>query len=313
MGGRINTIMQTCFFAISGVLPRDEAIAEIKKAIEKTYGKRGEAVVQQNFAAVDAHPRRTCYEVTVPGAGHQPPSRAAHRARRSAGFRPATCSARSSPVDGDDLPVSAMPVDGTFPTGTTQWEKRNIALEIPVWDADLCIQCGKCVLVCPHAVIRQKVYDPALLADAPATFKSDATPSSRNSPGHEIHRPGCPRRLHRLRAVRGSLPGQGQDPGRTQGPQHGSAAARCARARAANWDFFLKLPGPGPQADQPVHDQELAVTAAAVRILRRLLRLRRNPLRQAGLAALRRPDRRRQRHRLLLHLRRQPADHPVGD
>ena len=170
MGGRINTIMQTCFFAISGVLPRDEAIAAIKHAIEKTYGKRGEAIVKKNFAAVDATLDHL-HEVQVPD-----------RVTSTFDLRPAVPDeapdfvrqtlARIIAGEGDAVPVSAMPVDGTFPTGTTQYEKRNIALEIPVWDEAICIQCGKCVLVCPHAVIRAKVYSPELLAGAPATFKS---------------------------------------------------------------------------------------------------------------------------------------------
>ena len=170
MGSRINTIMQTCFFAISGVLPREAAIAAIKKAISDTYGKRGEAVVQKNYAAVDqalAH----LHEVKVP-------------AKVSATFDMLPAVAPQAPQfvrgvlgtiitgNGDALPVSAMPIDGTFPTGTAMWEKRNIAKEIPVWDEDLCIQCGKCVLVCPHAVIRAKVYDSALLNNKPETFKS---------------------------------------------------------------------------------------------------------------------------------------------
>ncbi len=170
MGGRINTIMQTCFFAISGVLPREEAIAAIKYAIKKTYGKRGDIVVQKNFAAVDASLSHL-QEVKVP-------------AQVSSRFdlRPPVPAAAPAFVrdvlaqiiagNGDDLPVSAMPIDGTFPTGTAQWEKRNIALEIPVWDEALCIQCGKCVLVCPHAVIRAKVYDDSYLGNAPATFKA---------------------------------------------------------------------------------------------------------------------------------------------
>ena len=170
MGGRINTVMQTCFFAISGVLPREEAIAQIKKSIQKTYGKRGEAVVRQNFAAVDAA-LDNLYEVKVPA-----------QATSTSTLRPAVPENAPKFVKevlgqliayhGDEVPVSALPVDGTFPTATTQYEKRNIALEIPVWEPDLCIQCGKCVFVCPHAVIRQKVYDPALLAKAPETFKS---------------------------------------------------------------------------------------------------------------------------------------------
>jgi pyruvate-ferredoxin/flavodoxin oxidoreductase len=170
MGGRINTVMQTCFFAISGVLPRDEAIDAIKRSIEKTYGKRGEAVVKKNFAAVDAALDHL-HEVKVPG-----------QVTSSFDIRPAVpaeapefvqrVSARIIAGDGDSLPVSAMPIDGTFPTATAQWEKRDIALEIPVWDEALCIQCGKCVLVCPHSVIRAKVYDPAALAGAPPAFKA---------------------------------------------------------------------------------------------------------------------------------------------
>ncbi len=170
MGNRINTIMQTGFFAISGVLPRDEAIEHIKKAIKKTYGKRGDVVVQQNFAAVDAALAHL-HQVKVPE-------------KVSAIFDILPMLPREAPSfvhdvlgemaagRGDLLPVSALPPGGTFPTGTAQWEKRNIAQMIPVWDEDLCIQCGKCVLVCPHAVIRAKVYDPALLAGAPETFKS---------------------------------------------------------------------------------------------------------------------------------------------
>ena len=170
MGSRINTIMQTCFFAISGVLPREDAIKAIKKAIQDTYGKRGDAVVQKNYAAVDqalAH----LHEVKVP-------------AKVTAGFDMLPPVSQQAPQfvravlgtiitgNGDSLPVSAMPVDGTFPTGTAMWEKRNIAKEIPVWDDAICIQCGKCVLVCPHAVIRAKVYDSSLLHNAPETFKS---------------------------------------------------------------------------------------------------------------------------------------------
>ena len=112
-------------------------------------------------------------------------------------------------ANGDNIPVSAFPVDGTFPTGTTQWEKRNIALEIPVWEADLCIQCGKCVMVCPHAVIRHKVYDEKLLASAPETFKHMPSKFKEFSQGYGLYRPGCTRGLHGLYLVRGSLPGEG--------------------------------------------------------------------------------------------------------
>jgi pyruvate-ferredoxin/flavodoxin oxidoreductase len=170
MGGRINVIMQTCFFAISGVLPRDEAIAKIKGAIEKTYGAKGGDVVKRNFAAVDAT-LAELHEVPVPGeitATHRRPPIVSEKApdlvRR--------VTAVMLEGRGDLLPVSAFPVDGTWPTGTARWEKRNLALQIPVWDAAICIQCNKCALVCPHAAIRAKVYSPAALAGAPATFKS---------------------------------------------------------------------------------------------------------------------------------------------
>ncbi len=169
MGSRINTIMQTCFFAISGVLPREEAIAQIKKSIQKTYGKRGEAVVQKNFAAVD-HALAHLHKVELPSAA-------------TANFDVTGAFSDKAPTfvhdvlgqiaegKGDLIPVSAIPAGGGFPSGTAQWEKRNIAQFIPVWDKELCIQCGKCAMVCPHAVIRAKIYNPELGDKAPATFK----------------------------------------------------------------------------------------------------------------------------------------------
>ncbi|MBZ5582645.1 MAG: pyruvate:ferredoxin (flavodoxin) oxidoreductase [Acidobacteriia bacterium] len=170
MGGRVNTIMQTCFFAISGVLPREEAIAAIKHSIEKTYGKRGESVVKKNFAAVDAALDHL-YEVKVPAAVSSPFDMRPAVPAQAPDFVQ-TVTAKIVMGEGDDLPVSAMPIDGTFPSATAQWERRNIALEIPEWDENLCIQCGKCVLVCPHAVIRAKVYDSRELEGAPPTFKA---------------------------------------------------------------------------------------------------------------------------------------------
>ncbi len=169
MGGRINTIMQTCFFAISGVLPREEAIAKIKETIKKTYGSKGEQVVQKNWAAVD-QTLANLHEISVPGKV------------TSTWDRPPAVSEKAPPFvcevlgeiyagRGDDLPTSAFPVDGTFPTDTARWEKRNIALQIPVWDSEVCIQCGKCAIVCPHATIRMKAYDPKWLERAPKTFK----------------------------------------------------------------------------------------------------------------------------------------------
>ena len=170
MGVRINTIMQTCFFAISGVLPRDEAIAQIKKAIKKTYGKKGDVIVQKNFEAVD-HTLAHLYEVKVPGAVTATVGRSPTVAAEAPDFVK-NVTAVMMANQGDTLPVSAFPVDGTWPTATTQWEKRNIALDIPVWDPALCIQCNKCAVICPHAAIRPKVAPPEALKDAPATFKS---------------------------------------------------------------------------------------------------------------------------------------------
>jgi len=170
MGGRINTIMQTCFFAVSGVLPRAEAIEAIKTSIRKAYAKKGEEIVQMNIRAVD-NTIANLFEVPLQSV-----------ANGSLRIRPPVPQAAPDFVRnvlgpiiagrGDRVPVSALPVDGTFPTGTARWEKRNLSLEIPVWDPQTCIQCGKCVFVCPHAVIRSKVYDPAHLQGIPTTFKS---------------------------------------------------------------------------------------------------------------------------------------------
>ena len=172
MGQRINTIMQTCFFAISNILPKDEAIAQIKNAIKKTYSKKGDAIVQKNFVAVDAsleHLHKVEYPANVTSKLHRlapVPENAPEFVKK--------LTAEIIADRGNELPVSAFHdvVDGTWPTGTTQYEKRCIATEIPVWDADACIQCGKCSLVCPHGVIRMKVATKEELKDAPAGFKS---------------------------------------------------------------------------------------------------------------------------------------------
>jgi len=170
MGGRINTLMQTCFFALAKIFPREEAIGYIKGAIEKSYKAKGKEVVAKNFAAVDAALSRL-YPVPVPAKAtstrHKPPIVAPN-----APDFVQRVTAMMLGNKGDLLPVSAFPPDGTWPTGTAKWEKRNIAVDIPVWDEKICIQCNKCAMVCPHAAIRVKAYDQTLLAKKPATFKS---------------------------------------------------------------------------------------------------------------------------------------------
>ncbi|MDX2283302.1 MAG: pyruvate:ferredoxin (flavodoxin) oxidoreductase [Bacteroidia bacterium] len=179
MNGMINTIMQVCFFALSGVLPREEAIAQIKHAIEKTYSKKGKAVVQQNFKAVDAALAHL-YPLPVPAAATAPER---HTPIVSPGA-PAFVQQVTAVMmqgRGDELPVSAMPIDGTYPSGTTKWEKRNIADFVPEWDPQACIQCGNCSFVCPHSVIRAKFYHQDYLEQAPEGFQS-APVSARGFP-----------------------------------------------------------------------------------------------------------------------------------
>jgi pyruvate-ferredoxin/flavodoxin oxidoreductase len=170
MGTRINTIMQTCFFAISGVLPRDEAIEQIKGAIRKTYSKKGEEIVKRNFFAVDqtlAHLHQVVVPAEVTSTSERPPVISPDAPEFVRNVIGTIIAGR-----GDSLPVSAFSPDGTWPTATTQWEKRNVAQDVPAWDPAVCIQCNKCAIVCPHAAIRPKVYDAALLAGAPEAFAS---------------------------------------------------------------------------------------------------------------------------------------------
>jgi pyruvate-ferredoxin/flavodoxin oxidoreductase len=238
MGRRINTIMQTCFFAISGVLPKDKSIAAIKKAIQDTYGKRGEAIVEKNFAAVDSA-LANLHEVRVPGQAASTldvlppvPEQAPEFVREVLG-----------PIisgHGDSLPVSAMPADGTFPTDTARWEKRNIAQEIPVWDEELCIQCGKCVLVCPHAVIRAKVYDDSLLAGAPPSFKS-AKPRWREFEALQYTLQVAPEDCTGCRLCVEVCPAKSKSEAKHKAiNMHPQAPLR--EAERSNWEFFLSLP-----------------------------------------------------------------------
>ena len=253
MGGRINTIMQTCFFAISGVLPREEAIAAIKYTIRKTYGKRGESVVEKNNAAVDAALDHL-HEVKVPGAVTSAFDLRPYVPAAAPGFVQRV-TAKILAGEGDDLPVSSMPVDGSFPTATAQWEKRNIALEIPEWDQDLCIQCGKCVLVCPHSVIRAKVYDDSYLGGAPSTFKS------------------VPARWKDMKDRKFTLQVAPEDctgctlcvevcPAKSKSEVKHRAINMVAQpplreSEAANWDFFLKLPETGREGLSPAQVKDV--------------------------------------------------------
>lgn len=238
MGNRINTIMQTCFFAISGLLPREEAIAAIKGAIQKTYAKRGEAVLQKNFHAVDEtirhlHKLELPTQVTAKFDVLPPvPAAAPEMVRHVLGTIIAG--------RGDDLPVSALPPDGTFPTATTRWEKRNLAREIPVWDEHLCIQCGKCVLVCPHAVIRAKVYESRLLASAPPAFKN-AKPRWRGLEALSYTLQVAPEDCTGCSLCVEVCPAKSKSEAKHKAINMREQAP-LQESEKQNWDFFLSLP-----------------------------------------------------------------------
>ena len=309
MGSRINTIMQTCFFSISGLLPRDEAIKHIKKSIEKSYGKRGPEVVRRNCEVVDqalAH----LHEIKVPASATSRRARPPLVSTEAPDFVQKVTAVILA-GKGDLLPVSAFPIDGTWPMATTKWEKRNIALEIPVWDSKICIQCNQCALVCPHAAIRAKVYDESELSGAPPTFKSTLFKGDR-AQGQALHDSGRARGLHGLQSVRQRLPGQGPHQSEAQGDRHAPAGA-AARGGACELRLLPRGPRAGPDDDDEVRPQELAVSRAAVRILGRLRGVRRNALSQDAHAALRRPAAHGQRDWLLVDLRRQSADDAVHD
>ncbi len=245
MSNRINTVMQTCFFAISGVLPREEAIARIKAGVKKTYSRKGEAVVQKNYEAID-HTLAHLYQVSLEGrqANGKPlpglvPDNAPEFVRN--------VTAMMFAERGDELPVSAIPVDGTWPSGTTKWEKRNVATEVPVWEPSLCIQCGKCSMVCPHAVIRTKIVSPELLAKAPEGFRSADAKwkefkdqkftlqiSVEDCTGCGLCVATCPAK-DKADASRKALNFAPQRPLREEGRK--------------NWEFFLELPDQ-PQAPE---------------------------------------------------------------
>ena len=238
MGGRINTVMQVCFFSVSGVLPHDEAIAAIKDSIRKTYGKKGEEIVQMNLNAVD-NTLGHLHEVKVPD---QVSSRTEIQPAISPRAPEFVRNVLGKIISGrgDELPVSALPVDGTYPTATARWEKRNLATEIPVWDPNVCIQCGKCVFVCPHAVIRSKVYDVAELTGAPAQFKT-----------HDARHPDWKGLKYTLQVAPEDCTGCGICVDVCPARNKSEARLKAINMRPqpplreterANWDFFLSLP-----------------------------------------------------------------------
>ncbi len=294
LAGRVNTVMQTCFFALADVLPTDEAIARLKEAIAATYGKRGDVVVQRNIAAVDttlAQLFAVPVGSTVTATKHRRPTvsgEVTDFVQR--------VTARMLAGEGDLLPVSALPPDGTFPTGTSYVEKRTVATEIPIWEADLCIDCGKCAIVCPHAAIRMKVYEPGELTVAGADVLKTKSFRSREVPGMSLDRAGRARRLHRVRSVRDRLSGARQERGQAQ--EHQPAPDRRApRRRARRVGCVPASPrsrsgtvGSGVGEDQPA-------APTAVRVQRSLLGLRRDAVPQAAHAAVRRSPADRQRHR----------------
>ncbi|HOW71529.1 MAG TPA: pyruvate:ferredoxin (flavodoxin) oxidoreductase [Phycisphaerae bacterium] len=244
MGSRVNTIMQTCFFAISGVLQKDEAITKIKETIKKTYGKKGDEVVKRNYAAVDdtvAH----LHEVKVP-------------AKVTATFRRPPVVSEKAPsfvreviapmmaFKGDLLPVSAFPPDGTYDTATTQWEKRSIALEIPIWDPAVCIQCNKCAIICPHAAIRSKVYAPSELAKAPEAFRS-ADYKAKDFAGMKFTIQVAPEDCTGCKLCVQACPAKDKS-----NPKHKAinmeAQLPLRERERANYDCFLAIPDPDRSA-----------------------------------------------------------------
>ncbi len=241
MKGRTNTVMQTCFFALSGVLPREDAIKQIKKSIEKTYGRKGEHIVKMNFQAVD-NALAGLAEIVPPAAASVESVYTASPEYPGASDFFKRVSAKIIAGQGDLLPVSALPPDGGWPTGTACHEKRNLAAEIPAWDPSICIQCNKCALVCPHAAIRPKFYPEAELAGAPATFKS-TTFKSRDNPGM----------LYTLQVAAEDCTGcslcvQVCPAKDKSNPRHKAIdmvpQEPLVAAERENFDFFLKLPEP---------------------------------------------------------------------
>jgi pyruvate-ferredoxin/flavodoxin oxidoreductase len=238
LGTRINTVMQPCFFALAGVIPADDAIDYIKASVEHAYGRLGATVVERNHAAIDAS-LAALARVEVPSATMSPRP-IEHAVPHDVPDFVARVTARLMAGEGDLLPVSALPVDGTFPTGTAQYEKRAIAQEIPIWDPDICIDCGKCAIVCPHGTIRMKVFEPAALDGAPSSFKSKAF-RSKDISGYQMTIQVAPDDCTGCGVCVDVCPAKSKTEARHKSINMEPALAHREAERPA-WDFFLSIP-----------------------------------------------------------------------
>jgi pyruvate-ferredoxin/flavodoxin oxidoreductase len=238
LGSRINTVMQTCFFALTDLLPQREAVEAVKDAIVKSYGKRGETVLTRNFAAVDAA-LGGLHEVTVPAAATADRRRAPAVPEDAPDFVQRVTAAMLEDR-GELLPVSAFPPDGTFPTDTARWEKRSIAQEIPVWDPSICIDCAKCALVCPHAAIRMKVFEPEAAAGAPEGFLWKEW-KDRNDPGRWMTIQVAPDDCTGCGVCVDVCPAHSKEEVKHRAIDMAPKTDHLERERS-NWDFFLTVP-----------------------------------------------------------------------
>jgi len=238
LGGRINTIMQSAFFALSNVLPREEALGKIKDAIRKSYARKGAEIVKRNVEAVDAALSQL-WTIDVPAKASSRDARPPTVPKEAPDFVQ-RITAMIVAGHGDRLPVSAFPPDGTWPTGTAKWEKRNLAAEIPIWDPEFCIQCNKCALVCPHAAIRAKVYEPEALSGGPITFKSQDF-KSREHPGMKYTIQVAPEDCTGCNVCVQVCPGRDKS-----NPKHKAInmepQAGARDEERENFDFFLDIP-----------------------------------------------------------------------
>ena len=306
MGSRINTVMQPCFFHLAGILPADEAIARIKAFVEKTYAKRGEAIVQRNFAAIDRSLARLARVTPGPRDSSLAP---APTVLDDLPDFVARITSRLIAGEGDLLPVSALPVDGTFPTGTAKYEKRAIAQEIPIWDPAICIDCGKCAMVCPHATIRMKVFPSSAVESAPVDFLHKEF-RSRDLLDHRLTIQVAPDDCTGCGVCVDVCPAKSKTDSSHKAINM-EPVAEHRDVERPRWEFFQSI-APLDRSLIPHGFREgQPGPRAALRVLGSLRRLRRDALHPVGQPTLRRPDDRGQRDGLLVDLRRQSADHAV--